>query len=166
MQTEKREGVKLGGTFNIKCFDPSGNLKWEETAHNIVTNAGLNHILDVVLHAQAQTTVWYVGLKATGAVAAGDTLPSHAGWAEATEYAGTRKEFVEATAAQQMSNTAAPATFAISTDVTVAGAFLASTDAGTTGTLLCAVDFASEKVASSGDSLSVSYTITAADDGV
>lgn len=165
-----RAGFRIGGTFTVVCKGPDGRVKWTETAHNLVTNVGLNHILDVILHGSSQVSTWYVGLKNTGAPAAADTLASHSGWTENENYSeATRPAYVEAAASSQsITNSASPAEFSINADSqTIAGAFLASdsTKGGTTGTLLCAVNFSSARSADNGDTLQVTYTISAADDG-
>jgi hypothetical protein len=88
--------------------------KWADTIDNIVVNAGLNHILDVVLSGGTQITTWYLGLlSATPTVAAGDTMASHGGWTEITAYdEAVRQTFVEAGASGQcLSNSASPAAF-------------------------------------------------------
>lgn len=167
MQNSK---VRLGGIFTIDCYGPDGQLKWTEESHNIVTNVGLDHILDVTLAAATQVSTWYVGLKNAGAVAAADTMASHAGWTENANYSeGTRQAYVEAAASSQSTtNSANKASFSIDTDSqTIAGAFLVSdsTKSGTSGTLLCVADFGSSKSADDGDTLDVTYTISAADDG-
>lgn len=170
MQLEKALNCKtrIGGIFTAVCFDPLGCFKWETSGHNLITNVGLDHILDVVLHGETPVSPWYVGLKNTGTVAAGDTLASHAGWTENANYTGNRQEYVEAAASSQsITNSANKASFAIDTDSqTIYGAFLASAATGTTGVLLCAADFSSAKSADDGDTIEVTYAISAADDGV
>jgi hypothetical protein len=108
-------------------------------------------------------------LKGTGATAAGDTLASHVGWTELTPFTGaSRVTYVEASASgQSITNSANKASFSITTAATVAGAMLASviTGSGGSGILLCAADFASAKAVENGDTLEVTYTITAADAG-
>lgn len=143
--------------------------KWKDTIDNIVVNAGLNHILDVVLSAATQVTAWYIGLlSATPTVAAGDTMASHAGWTEVTAYdEANRQAFTEAGASSQsLSNTASPAVFTISTNGTqIGGAFLTSnnTKGGTTGTLYAAGAFtAGNKDLDDGDTIDVTLTATAA----
>ncbi len=63
-----------------------------------------------------------------------------------------------------MTNSASKATFSINATTTVYGIFCTtnSTKGGTTGTLISATDFASSKGADSGDTLEVTYTVTAA----
>ena len=157
---------KIGGVFTVDCYGPDGNLKWTDTAKNLVTNVGLNHILDVVLHGSTQVTIWYVGLKNTGTPAAADTSASHGTWTENTNYTGNRQEYVEAAASSQsVTNSANKASFSITADSqTISGAFLDSGATGTSGTLLCVADFTGgDKSCDSGDTLEVTYTISAAD---
>lgn len=159
--------VKVGGFFHAECFDANGNRKWSDVAKNLVVNAGLNHILDVVFHGTTPVNPWYVGLKLTGSPASADTLATHTGWTEATGYTGVRKEYVEAAASgKSITNSANKASFAIGSTATIAGAFVASPSSGTTGTLMCAANFTSPRAVESGDTLEVTYTISAADDGV
>jgi len=159
-------GFKVGGVFEVECFGPDGKLKWKDTAKNLVTNEGLDHILDVVLHGTTAVSPWYVGLKNTGNPAAADTLASHGTWTENTNYTGDRQEYVEAAASSQsVTNSASKASFSISVDTqTISGAFLAGAATGTSDTLLCVADFTGgDKSADNGDTLEVQYTISAAD---
>lgn len=157
---------KVGGVFTVDCYGPDGKLKWSDTAKNLVTNVGLNHILDVVLHGTTAVSPWYVGLKNTGSPAAADTSANHASWTENSNYTGDRKEYVEAAASSQSTtNSANKASFSITSDSqTISGAFLDSASTGTAGTLLCVADFTGgDKSCDSGDTLEVTYTISAAD---
>lgn len=160
-----KQGFRIGGVFRFLCKDVvSGITKWEEEARNLVVDEGCNHMLDVLLHGTTQVDPWYVGLKLTGTVAAGDTYASHAGWTEFKEYSGDRKEYVEgAAASRQVTNSGSVATFDITSSGIVYGGLLcsiASKDSGT-GTLLCAADIASFRTVDSGDQINVTYTITA-----
>jgi hypothetical protein len=162
-----KDGFKIGGKFFVQCFGPDGKLKWEDEAKNLVTNEGLNHILDVVLHAAAQETTWYVGLTdGTPTPAAADVMTSHAGWTEVDAYTGDRKEYDEAAASSQsITNSASKASFAIDADsTTIGGAFLTAAATGTADILLCVAAFTGgDKSADNGDTLEVTYTISAAD---
>ena len=182
---EERDRGLFGGVFEAEVYGWAGNpfsgahprghgfLKDRDATpvHNIVTNVGLNHILDTELHNATQVATWYVGIKNTGSPAAGDTMASHAGWTENTNYdEATRVEYEEAAASgQSITNSANKATFTIDTDTqTIHGAFLVSnsTKGGSTGTLLCVADFASSKACDDNDVLEVTYTVSAAADGV
>lgn len=133
----------------------------------MIVNEGLNYILGVTLSDEAQDATHYVGLKGTGAVAAGNTLASHAPWSEVTTYTGDRKAWTEGGASSQsISNTGNAASFAITGDCSVYGAFICVPATGSAQELICAVDFSSSRTLANGDTLNVTYTLTAADDGV
>lgn len=160
-----KDGIRIGGVFKFICKDVvSGRLKWQDEARNLIVDEGCNHLLDVLLHGTTQVDPWYLGLKLTGTVAAGDTYASHAGWTEFAEYSGDRKEYVEgAAASRQITNSGSVGTFDITSAGQVYGGLLcsiASKDSAT-GTLLCAADISSSRTVDSGDQINVTYTITA-----
>jgi hypothetical protein len=161
-----KDGFKVGGIFDVTCYGADGSVKWQDKAKNLVTNQGLDHILDVVLHGTTAVSPWYVGLKGTGTPAAADTLASHSTWTENTAFTGDRQEYVEAaSSSQSVTNSASKASFSITSDSqTIAGAFLASAASGTSGTLLCVADFTGgNKSCDNGDTLEVTYSISASD---
>ncbi len=166
-----RSGFKVGGVFIVECRDKDGNLKWRDVAKNLVVNAGLNGLLDIMFHASTQVTTWYVGLTGSSpSPAAADTMSSHSGWTEFTSYSeSTRVAYNEAAASSQsITNSANVAAFSINGTGTVGGAFLVSesTKSGTSGTLFCCAAFSQgNKSVSSGDTVNVTYTLNAADDG-
>jgi len=52
-----RGKLALGGVFTLTCRSKkSGKVKWIEKTPNIVTNEGLDHILNVHFHAATQIT--------------------------------------------------------------------------------------------------------------
>jgi hypothetical protein len=166
------DGVRGGGVFTVKCFDQDGNLKWEAEKHNLVVNVGLKDMNDKYFTGSAYTATWYIGLYGAGASntpAAGDTMSSHAGWTEVTDYSqATRPQavFAAATTADPsvITNSASVAVFSIDGTTTVGGAFLTSnnTKGGTTGVLFSASDFTSpgDRSVVSGDTLNVTYTFS------
>jgi hypothetical protein len=163
--------AKAGGVYKIQCVGADGQVKWEDEMHNLVVNQGLQSMVAVYLDAATQITTWYIGLI-TGpgsgtTIAAADTLASHSGWTEFTDYSGNRKTatFGTATTADPsvIDNSGSPASFTISgAGGTVAGAFLCSVASGTSGTLFSASDFQSpgDRVVVSGDTLNVTYTFS------
>ena len=163
--------VGLGGVFNVQCFDADGNLKWEDTFHNLVVNEGLQDLNNKYFKGVTYSAAWYLGLV-TGpgsgtTYAAGDTLAIHGGWTEFTDYTGNRKAvtFGSPTLADPsvISNSASPSQFVITgAGGTVAGAFLASVDTGTSGILFSEGDFTGgDKIVASGDTVNVTYTFNA-----
>ena len=158
------EDVNLGlvNYWKVTCLDKDGNVKWEENEKNIIVTAGLNHILDVQFHATTQVTTWYIGLKAAGSVAAGDTMSSHSGWAELTGYSGDRKAWTEGAASSGSMTNGTSVDFSVTGSATVAGAFLNTAATGTSGIIYGVVDFSSARAVISGDTLQVTVTVTAA----
>lgn len=140
--------------------------------HNIVVNAGLDDLLDVYLSSGTQTTTWYLGLTADSPTfAAGDTMSSHAGWTEFTDYdEATRVTWSDGgVSSQSVDNSASTATFTSSSNSnSTGGSFLTSdnTKSGTSGTLYAGAAFSSNKAIDSGETIDVTATFTSADDGV
>ena len=166
MQHKTDMNLGLKNVWEVVCRDSEGNEKWREINKNLVTTVGLNHVLSSTLDGGTQITAWYVGLKGAGSAAAGDTMSSHSGWSEVTDYSqSVRQTLTLGTAASgSIDNTASKATYSINGTATVAGAFINSdsTKSGTTGTLYGAVDFSSSRSIISGDTLTVTVTLTAA----
>lgn len=171
--TKFGEAAKATGRFLIECYDKDGLLKWSAEESNLVVNVGLQYMAGTALTSTAQITSWYIGLYGAGASntpAAGDTMASHVGWTEVTPYSGNRPTatFAAATNANPsvVTNSASPASFAITGTQTVGGAFLTSsnTAGGSTGTLFSAADFQSpgDRSVVSGDTLNVTYTFSLA----
>jgi hypothetical protein len=173
--TKAGEAAQATGVYHIECRDKDGNLKWTAESKNLVVNAGLRYMAGSALTSVTQITTWYLGLYGAGASntpAAGDTMASHAGWTEYTNYSNANRvtaTFAAATTANPsvVTNTASPAAFNISgAGGTVGGAFLTSenTKGGTTGTLFSAADFGSpgDRAVVNGDTLSVTYTFSLA----
>jgi hypothetical protein len=159
--------VSGGGVYHFRCYDKDGNLKWEDKAENLVVNEGLQDMNNKYFKGSGYTAAWYLGLI-TGpgsgtTIAAADTLASHAGWTEDTNYSGNRKSVTFGTPSTAdpsvVSNSGNAAQFSITGTTTVAGAFLASVDTGTSGVLFSASDFQSpgDRSVVSGDTLNVTY---------
>jgi hypothetical protein len=160
------ERAKLTAFWTIECRDAAGRLRWKEEYKNLITTEGLNLLLTRSFKTVPADVNWYVGLKGAGTVAAGDTMASHAGWAEVTGYAeSTRPAFTPGTVASgAVSNSASKAAFTANASVTAAGAFLAtnSTKGGTTGSLYGVGNFTTSRALESGDTLSVQVDLSAA----
>ncbi len=168
-----KEGSKAGGVFKVVCHDSQGNFKWEAESHNLVVNVGLQDMNTKYFTGSGYTATWYIGLYGAGASNtpnASDTMSSHGGWTEVTDYSGANRPqsvFGTATTADPsvISNSASPATYSITSSVTVGGAFLTSVAAkspGNTGILFSAADFQSpgDRNVVNGDTLSVTYTFS------
>lgn len=167
------EQMAIGGIgretlYEVWCYDADGNLKWEDTFHNLVVTEGLNDSLDKHFKGSAYTAAWYVGLTdGTPTPAAGDTMASHAGWVEVTAYTeGARPGLTLGTVTGgSVDNSASKAQFSVNSNGTVIGGCFVvtnSTKGGTTGVLYGVGAFTGgDKTLDSGDTLNVQVTLTA-----
>lgn len=147
--------------FIAWCYDKDGFLKWMDTIKNICTVEGLNGLLDnTFTSAGSFGTAFYVGIKGTGTPASGDTMGTHASWAEVTAQWTTANRPVwtrnGAASNGAMSNSSSKAGFTATAAATAAGAFLCNVSTGTAGKFFGIGDFTGgTKTLASGDSLSV-----------
>jgi len=176
------ETVGIEGVYHVECRDAAGNLKWEESFPNLVNAVGKELMLDTLLKGSAYTVVGpYLGLisGSSPTFAASDTMTSHAGWTEFTNYtvggSAVRGTAVFASATSTgttPSNVTTSAATAIVYTITggggtVGGCFLvtgsgaSSTQSSTTGTLYSAGAFTTAKITTAGDTVSVTYSTTA-----
>lgn len=161
--------VSFENHYFVECIGPDGKVKWTDEFDNLVTNVGLDDNLDKYLKGSTYTAAFYVGLTdGTPTPAAGDTMSSHAGWAEVTAYSEATRETLTlgSVSSQSVDNSASKASFSINSDsTTVGGAFIVtnSTKGGTTGVLYGVGAFTGgDKSADNGDTLNVTVTCTAA----
>lgn len=163
--------VRGGGVFRAECKDKDGNLKWVAESSNLVVNQGLQDMNTQYFKGVSYSASFFLGLI-TGPLAsttfvAGDTLATHLGWTEFTDYSGTRKTVTFGTASTAdpsvISNIASPASFAITgAGGIVTGAFLCTVASGTSGVLFSEANFQSpgDRTVVSGDTLNVTYTFS------
>ena len=178
------ETLGIEGHYHVECRDANGNLKWEESFPNLVNEVGKELLLNTLLRTSSTytTTGPFLGLigGATPTFGTGtDTMTSHAGWTEFTNYtvggSAVRGTAVFASATSTGSTptnvttcTAASITYTITGGGgTVSGCFLvtgsgaSSTQSNTGGVLYSAGAFAVAKVTTAGDTVSVTYSTTA-----
>jgi hypothetical protein len=145
-----------------------GKVKWKETVHNEITTVGFNKLLDVMFGAVTAISAWFCGLvNNSGFVgfAVGDTMASHAGWTEFTDYTGERQEWTVGTAAAASITNAAAMAFPITGTGTLKGIMITSEEDNSlsTGTLWSTAAFSSAQAVGSGDTVNVTYTVTASE---
>lgn len=158
--------VKIKQHYKIECFDREGKLKWIDYIDNLVVTAGLNKYLDATLKTGLASPAWYVGLvdnTPAPSYVAGDTMASHAGWAESTVYSNAnRPTFTPGSiSGGSVDNSASKAVFNINGTATLDGCFLTdnNTKGGTTGTLLGEGAFTGgDRAVQNGDTLNVTVT--------
>ncbi len=157
-----------GGVFTVTCFDSNGQEKWVEIAPNLVVNTGLQVMNTQFFTGAAYTAEWYLGLvngaAASATYSSGDTLASHAGWDENTSYSGNRKTatFGAATLADpsNINNASSTASFTMTANATICGAFLSNVNTGTSGVLFSVASFQSpgDRTVVTGDVLNITYS--------
>jgi hypothetical protein len=176
------ESVGIEGHYHVVCRDADGNIKWEEAFPNLVNAVGKELMLDTLLSGSSYTTVGpFLGLISGAAPTfdAGDTMASHAGWTEFTNYTvggsavrGTASFSAATSTGSTPTNVTTKTASAITYTITgaggtVGGCFLvtgsgaSSTQGNTSGTLYSAGAFATAKITTSGDTVSVTYSTTA-----
>ena len=184
MQTKAvgAESMGIQGSYHVVCRDADGNIKWEEEFPNLVNAVGKQLMLDTLLSGTTYTTVGpFLGLisGASPTFAAADTMTSHGGWTEFINYTvggsavrGTAAFTSATSTGTTPSNVTTKAAAAITYTITgaggtVGGCFLVtgsgavSTQSSTAGTLYSAGAFATAKVTTAGDTVSVTYSTTA-----
>jgi hypothetical protein len=162
--------------YHVICIDKDGNLKWEDSFQNTVMTLGKNDVLNKYFSNTAAGASFLGLISSSGysAIAAADTMASHAGWTEAGNanaptYTAPRKTLTAAWSAASAGSmsTAATQDFAITGSGTVKGAFIniggVSTVDNTTGLLYSAGLFSApgDRVVANGDTLKVTVTLTA-----
>ena len=169
-----QEGAEAHGIFTVECIGADGKIKWRDTIENTVVTVGKNLALDTFLAGASYTVVGpFMGLISSTsytAIAAADTMASHAGWLEAgtanaPTYTAPRKTAAWSAASAGAKALSAALSFAITGTGTVKGCFLVygtgalSTIDNTAGTLYSAGLFTGgDKAVVNTDTLNVSYT--------
>jgi hypothetical protein len=176
------EAVGIEGCYHVVCRDADGNIKWEDQFPNLVNAVGKQLMLDTLLSGTSYTTVGpYLGLisGASPTFTAADTMTSHAGWTEFTNYTvggsavrGTASFSAASSTGTTPTNVTTKSASAITYTITggggtVGGCFLvtgsgaSATQSNTGGTLYSAGAFGTAKVTTAGDTVSVTYSTTA-----
>ncbi len=175
--TQGNDFIRAQGKYTVTCLDSKGCLKWEEAIDNVVTDVGANLMLDTFFGG-SQNTTYFLGLISSvgwSAVAAGNTMASHAGWLEAgdstnlptwsTPASNARATITWSSASARAKAISSTANFTISAAGTVQGCFIVtgsgavSTHDSTAGTLYSAGAFSGgAKAVGVGDTLQVSYS--------
>ena len=177
------EQLKLKGKYFAQCFDKDGNLKWEDTIDNVVTDVGANQLLNSAF-GSGPVAGPYLGLISsvgyTGIPVVADTMTSHNSgghvWVEAgngtnypnwsTPTSNARGTMTFATASGRAKALTAAISFIIATNGgTVKGCFVVfgtgavATNNDTNGVLYSAGVFTGgDKVVGVADTLQVSYS--------
>ena len=178
------EVLGVEGHYHVVCHDKNGNLKWEEKFPNLVVSAGKELLLNTLLRTSGTyTTVGpFLGLtKVSLTPAATDTMTTlvTTNAAEFTNYTyggsavrgsatftaatstGTTPSNVTTSAAGALTYTITGAGGTVYGCFLVTGSGAVNTQSSTAGTLYSEGNFATAKVTTAGDTVSVTYSTTA-----
>ena len=177
------DDMGVHGHYHVVCRDKNGNIKWEEEFPNLVVAAGKELLLNTLLRTSGTyTTVGpFLGLtNATLTPAATDTMTTLVGGGkEFTNYTvggsavrGTAVFAAASSTGTTPTNVTTSAASAITYTITggggtVYGCFLVtgtgavSTQSSTAGTLYSEGNFATAKITTAGDTVSVTFSTTA-----
>ncbi len=142
-----------------------GKLVKRYKFRNTITIDGKNHIFNSTFVDATQITVWYVGLISAASfnnVLAGNTMDSHAGWLECTDYdEATRRAWTPVASTNAIVQSGAATVFTMNVTQTLKGLFITSGSAknGTAGVLWAAALQNMDAIA--GEELRVTYKVEA-----
>lgn len=157
------DGLVAHGHIRVECVR-DGKVIWVEEGPNLIVTTGRNKLLDETLEGSGYTAAWYMGLidnAGFSAIAAADTMASHAGWAEADEYDEATREAISFGAASAGTKaTDADCSFTMNATITINGVFIAAsgTKNESASVLFAAKSFSAARACVDNDVLNVSYT--------
>lgn len=157
------DGLVAHGHIRVECVR-DGKVIWVEEGPNLIVTAGRNKLLDETLEGSGYTAAWYMGLidnAGFSAIAAADTMASHAGWTEADEYDEATREAISFGAASAGTKaTDADCSFTINATITINGVFIAAsgTKNESASVLFAAKSFSAARACVDNDVLNVSYS--------
>jgi hypothetical protein len=154
--------LELKGIFQVQQIRDNEIIK-DFTVKNGIVDVGLNHILNTEFDSGTPVTTWYIGLvdnSGTPTFNNADTLASHAGWAEAVGYTGTRPLWTAGAAAARSITNAATVDFAITAPAVIKGLFICSVTSGTVGTLWSTAAFGAIITVANADVIKITYTVS------
>lgn len=175
------ETVGIEGVYKVECRDKDGNLKWEDSFPNLVVAVGKQLLLDTLLKGSSYSVTGpFLGLTSASLTpAATDTMATIVPSSEFINYtvggSAVRGTAVFASATSTgttptnvTTSTATAITYTITgAGGTVYGCFLvtgtgaSSAQGNTGGTLYSVGNFATAKITTAGDTVSVTYSATA-----
>ncbi len=170
------QSLKFNNEIEIHHFAPpkkSGNRDLIDIYkfHNDITNIGINNMFDVhfpVPSAEAsQITQWFFGVINSAsytAVAAADTMASHTGWIEFTNYSeSTRPQWIPIASSGRTKTNTVTSNMTITAIGTLVGVFVTSGSAksGTTGILWSTALYGSTFPVAIDDLLKINYAVSA-----
>ena len=166
-----KDGFRTRGMFELEVYEKAGGLLIaRQKFHNIVTDEGLNHILNVVLHDTAKKATWYLEMFEDDYTPDGDETYAVPEYTECEAYdEATRPEFNNAaSSAESTTNSANKGVFTMNATKTLYGASIVSVntkgDEVGGGVLFCLGVFGASQPVINGNVVNLTYTCTSSDD--
>lgn len=162
-----KEDLKVKGfEWTLEVANEDGSIAHKETQHNLIPSQGMAFLVRAPFGDTAPISTFYLGLFR------GNYIPSPA--TTALDIPANMNEFIDYSEAQRplwsrsfddnssMDNSASKASFTVTQDRTIYGAFLVSdsTKGGNSGLILSCVRFASPKPVSAGQTVNLSGGLT------
>lgn len=158
----RNDSVKFRNTFSLRHYR-EGKLITVFDALNAIVTVGKNNLLDVHFGATSKNSAWYFGLinnSPTPTLLDADTLASHSGWSEWTNYSGNRKQWVNGAASNGSKTSTSLASFTINATGNLYGALLCTVDTGTSGILWAHAAFPNVVPVVDTDIIKLNYTVS------
>jgi len=171
------ETFRFGGVFGMEHIR-EGKVIHEESFHNVFTDEGLNHMLNVLFANASQEDSWYIcTFQDNVTPVGGDTYVSKGFTETNTGIDETyRPTYTDVVSSKTVTNSASKATFTYNTTLTIYGAAILgypgtdSSNYGRTkgnnnagGVYLCGGKFAASRAVVDDDVINVTYAMTSAD---
>ena len=163
----------LKGTFQVVHRDKYGNIISADPfpIEDLITNEGLDYLLNVGVHGDAQISTWYFApFENDYTPVAGDTY-AVPGYTETSSYSeSNRQEWAEGASSGQSITNATAARITANATVTIYGGGIVGggtaadtkADTGGGGTLLASGNFGTSKSLTDGETLDLTYTLNGA----
>lgn len=161
----KGRGIQVGGRFRWSVWDGPRMLRHGISKNGIIL-ASIDDLFDTYFSNGTPASAWYLGLIAAStfsALSASDTIASHSGWTELTDYdESTRPAWGPASSSNQIKANSSAVVFTAASDMSVKGFFVVSenTKGGSTGTLWAHSVFSVDQDIPTGQTLKAFYELT------
>jgi hypothetical protein len=159
--------LELGGEFYWMILDRAGEVTRWGSFHNSITGAALNAILDAYFNEGTQPAGFYIGLidnDSYSELDSDDTMSSHSGWIENTDYSqAARPQWNPSAAASGLLAGAAACEYTMTAAADIAGMFVTTDDTkgGTDGLLWSHGEFSVVQSMQVGETLKCFYELEA-----
>lgn len=134
--------------WTIEAHSKEGELLWTEEIDNLVTDEGVNFLLEKFFRGANYTAGWYIGLVNDGGTfSTSDIASAHAGWTENVSYSAMNRPdaVFGPIGSKATDNAGSKAVFTMTANAAIMGVFLSSvaTKGATSGALYAEAAFAS-----------------------